>query len=104
MGYTSWFVGETCVQKTIYSRQAKALRLLLRGLRLEAGLTQQQLAERLGRPQSFVAKVEAGQRRIDVVELLMITEALGASAVGLVRALSESIRTKPAAAKKGTPL
>jgi len=46
----------------------------LRQARLEAGLTQVQVAEKLGRPQSYVSKCENGQRRVDFVELLMFAE------------------------------
>jgi transcriptional regulator with XRE-family HTH domain len=64
---------------------AKSLRsdaqILFRGLMIDArraaGLTQVQLAETLGRPQSFVAKYETGERRIDVVEFVAILQALG---------------------------
>ncbi|BAQ68047.1 DNA-binding protein [Rhodovulum sulfidophilum] len=41
------------------------------------GLTQQELANRMDRPQSFVAKVEGGERRLDVVEFVQWTIALG---------------------------
>ncbi|MEX2389770.1 MAG: helix-turn-helix transcriptional regulator [Phycisphaeraceae bacterium] len=41
---------------------------LLRRWRLEAGLTQRELAEKLGKPRSFVHKCEVGDRRIDPVE------------------------------------
>jgi transcriptional regulator with XRE-family HTH domain len=41
----------------------------LRAARNQAGLTQAEVAARLGRPQSFVSKCESGERRIDVVEL-----------------------------------
>ena len=41
----------------------------LRDARRRAGMTQVQVAQALGRPQSFVAKCEAGERRIDVIEL-----------------------------------
>ena len=44
--------------------------------RREAGLTQRQLAERLKRPQSYVAKIEAGERRVDLIELVAIAKAL----------------------------
>ncbi|MEJ0010999.1 MAG: helix-turn-helix transcriptional regulator [Alphaproteobacteria bacterium] len=64
------------MQKTIYSELSMALATLLRALRRKEGLTQEQLGKRLGRPQSFIAKVEAGQRRLDVVELLIIAQAL----------------------------
>ena len=41
----------------------------LRGARLKAGLTQAEVAKHLGKPQSYVAKSESGERRVDVVEL-----------------------------------
>jgi transcriptional regulator with XRE-family HTH domain len=41
-----------------------------------AGLTQEEVAVRLGRPQSFVAKYEGGERRIDVVEFVAVAQAL----------------------------
>ncbi len=44
--------------------------------REKAGLTQQQLASQLGRPQSYVAKYEGGERRLDVVEFIDIARAL----------------------------
>jgi transcriptional regulator with XRE-family HTH domain len=39
-------------------------------------MTQQQLADRLGKPQSFISKYEGGERRIDVIEFITIAEAL----------------------------
>ena len=48
--------------------------------RLSAKLTQVQLAERLGRPQSFVSKIESGERRLDVIELLEVAAAIGCNA------------------------
>jgi transcriptional regulator with XRE-family HTH domain len=47
-------------------------------LRKAAGLTQRGLAERLGREQNFVGRVETGQRRIDLVEWVMICRACDA--------------------------
>jgi len=41
----------------------------LREAREQAGLTQVAAARALDRPQSFVAKIESGQRRVDVIEL-----------------------------------
>ena len=40
-------------------------------------VTQQELAERLGKPQSFVSKIERGDRRLDVVEFVRVAKALG---------------------------
>jgi transcriptional regulator with XRE-family HTH domain len=44
--------------------------------RREVGLTQAQLAERLGKPASIIAKIEIGERRLDVVEFTAIAKAL----------------------------
>lgn len=41
----------------------------LRKARLEAGLTQTEVAKKLKRPQSHISNVESGQQRVDVVEL-----------------------------------
>lgn len=41
----------------------------LKKARLEAGLTQVQIAKKIGRPQSHISNVESGQQRVDVVEL-----------------------------------
>lgn len=54
------------------------LRQILISIRLEAGATQADLASTLNVPQSFVSKYETGERRIDVVEFLLICRALGA--------------------------
>ena len=52
-----------------------------------AGLTQQELATRLGKPQSFVAKYEAGERRIDVVEFIAICREISVDSVGILKKL-----------------
>lgn len=51
----------------------------LRSARERSGMTQAQLARNLGRPQSYVSKVETGERRIDFIELLRLCRALGTS-------------------------
>ena len=53
--------------------------------RKKAGVTQTQLAMKLGRPQSFVVKYEGRERRLDVAEYLMIARALGADPYKLLR-------------------
>ncbi len=55
-------------------------------------LTQAELSRRLGRPQSFVSKYERGERRLDFVEVLEITEALGGDPIDLVRQVTRSGR------------
>jgi transcriptional regulator with XRE-family HTH domain len=49
------------------------------------GFAEQPLAKKLGRPQSFIAKYEGGERRIDVIEFIEIARALGADPVKLFR-------------------
>ncbi len=51
---------------------------LMVAARKEHGLTQVDLAERLGQPQPFVSKFERGDRRLDVVDFLAIVKAIGA--------------------------
>jgi transcriptional regulator with XRE-family HTH domain len=46
----------------------------LRQARKDAGLTQYQIADLLGKPQSFVSKCETGERRVDIVELQAFAE------------------------------
>jgi len=62
--------------KTLRSRGHRALIAILVATRRDAQLTQRQLADRLQRPQSFVSKIEAGERRLDVVEFVAIAKAL----------------------------
>ncbi|WP_353554189.1 helix-turn-helix transcriptional regulator [Paraburkholderia terrae] len=56
--------------------------------RKACGFTQAELASRLGRPQSFVAKIEVGERRIDVVEFLELARILGISPASILEDLS----------------
>ena len=65
--------------KSLRSKAHTALVQELKKARLNAGLSQQQVAERLGQPQSYVAKIELGERRLDVVEFLELTAALETS-------------------------
>ncbi|MCR6671278.1 helix-turn-helix domain-containing protein [Devosia ginsengisoli] len=55
------------------------------------GLTQADVALRIGRPQSFVAKYEGGERRIDVVEFLTVAKALNADPQSLFSAFVEKL-------------
>jgi len=53
----------------VYSEAYGRFLVRLREARREANLTQEQVARRLRRPQSFVSKCESGERRVDVLEL-----------------------------------
>ena len=62
----------------------------LAAARRQANITQQELAARLGKPQSFVSEYERGQRRVDVVELLVISPALGVDPLRLFAEIARS--------------
>jgi transcriptional regulator with XRE-family HTH domain len=63
------------------------LRELLIEVREEAGLTQVELGEKLGRPQTFVSKIERGVRGVDLIEFLEIARAIGFDPVDFIRKL-----------------
>ena len=62
---------------SVHTPEYQAFLKRLKAARKEAGLTQADVAERLGRQQSFVAKCESGERRVDVVELQRFAELYG---------------------------
>jgi len=73
--------------KSVHSREQQIFCELMIGARAKADLTQEKLAKRLKRPQSFVAKYEGGERRIDVVEFVAVAKAIGADPVEVLRTL-----------------
>lgn len=78
--------------RSIHTPDHRRLAELLRELREQAGLRQSELAHRLDRPQSFVSKYEAGERRLDLIELRAICLALDTSVVKLVERWEEGAR------------
>ena len=75
------------MRKSVHTRQYQIFLEQLVAARQAAGLTQQVLADRLGRPQSFVAKYENGERRLDVVEFLEIARQLSADPHEIIDAI-----------------
>ena len=71
--------------KSIYSREYEAVISALVDARKAAEVTQVQLAEKLGKPQSYVSKIENRERRLDIVEFFHICRAIGADGVGVLR-------------------
>jgi transcriptional regulator with XRE-family HTH domain len=57
----------------------RVLLQLLRNVRLEAGLRQEDLAQLLGRRQAYVSKYELGERRLDLLELIAVCDSIGIS-------------------------
>jgi transcriptional regulator with XRE-family HTH domain len=60
------------------------LAALLRQVRIDANLTQIQVAERIGQTQSYVSKYESGEQRLDLIELEAVCAAVGISLIYLV--------------------
>jgi transcriptional regulator with XRE-family HTH domain len=73
------------MSRTLGSQRHKAMWTFLINKRKKAGLSQYEVAKRLGRWQSYVARVESGQRRLDLMELLDFAEALEFDIRELVR-------------------
>ena len=70
-------MAEPTSKKSIYSPRYTTFLELLKQARQDAGLTQREAAEKMGRPQSWVAQSEIGERRVDVVELLDFLDVYG---------------------------
>ena len=62
--------------RSAFTRKYARFRRLLADARRAKGVTQVELAKKLGRPQSFISKVEQGERRLDVIEFLEVARAL----------------------------
>ena len=73
------------------NRQREKLLLLLKETRQKHGVTQAELAEKLGVPQSFVSKYESGERQLDILELRQICQFIGISFDNFIRQLEEKI-------------
>ena len=73
--------------KSIHTERHRQLRELLIATRKAAGLTQTIVAERLGKPPSYVAKYEGGDRRLDVLEYLDVAAAIGFDPCEPIRSL-----------------
>jgi transcriptional regulator with XRE-family HTH domain len=75
--------------ETIQTRRHAALVALLIAQRQRAGLRQEDVAARLRQHQSFVARIESGQRRIDVVEFIALAEAIGFDPAKALRSIAK---------------
>lgn len=67
------------MKKTIHSEHGKVIAGTLADLRAKTGMTQRDLAQKLGREHSFVAHCELGERRVDLAEFYWFCKACGAS-------------------------
>ncbi|QIL20174.1 helix-turn-helix transcriptional regulator [Thermomonas sp. HDW16] len=81
--------------KTLYSEEAKLLQRQLRDAREQAGITQASLSEAMGRGQSFISDIERGVRRLDVVELWFLCNALGLDLTSFVGEFQKAVESRP---------
>ena len=79
--------------KSVHTDAYRCFLKILVQARTDAGFTQQQLADRLGKPQSYVSKYESGERRLDVVEFVQAVHALGMDAAPLLDRLQAYMRS-----------
>ena len=79
------------MRDTLRSPRQIKLRKLLRDLREKSGLTQAEVAARLDKPQSFVAKYEGGERRLSAIEFIEVVRALDLKPVAALRQLLKAL-------------
>ena len=80
------------MKKSIHSDEYGAVLKKLIQMRESAGLTQRDLAEKLNRENSFIWRIEHGERRLDVVEFFWVCEALGQDAKEIYGKLADEFR------------
>ena len=87
--------------KTLYRPENTILRTRLRNAREEAGLTQIDLSDAIGKSQTFVSDVERGVRRLDVVELWDICRSMGLDLTAFIAEFQVAVESaRSAKAKK----
>lgn len=71
------------------TQQLDKLKRLLKAVRAESGMKQEQLAEKLGETQNFISRLERGERRLDFLEMFQLCEVLDISPVEFVKRFVE---------------
>lgn len=82
------------MKKSLFSEDYKCFIRLLREVRERAGLTQEQIAERLETTQSIISKCERGERRLDVVELKAWCQALDISLPAFITEFEKALEER----------
>ena len=77
--------------KSLFSRNYETFLEHFHSARVRAG-TQEEIAKRIGQTQTFVSKCERGERRIDVIELMMFCKAFRVDAADFIRTLQRKMR------------
>lgn len=80
------------MKKTIHTANYKKLLALLRQIRIDADLRQDDLAKLIHKDQTFISKYETGERRLDVLEVREICKALKIPFIEFVRRLEQTLK------------
>jgi len=89
------------MEKSIYTDEYSVVVQLLKELRKSAGVTQVQMAEKLGQSQSLFSKYERGELRLDVIQLRTVAQTLGLTLVEFVAMLEARLNPEPT--RRGRP-
>lgn len=79
------------MEKSVYRDENLVLLRLLKQCRVDAGMTQSEFAEALGRPQSFASDIERGLRRLDLVQLRDICHVLSLDLLEFVKRFEDEL-------------
>ncbi|MBL8823451.1 MAG: helix-turn-helix transcriptional regulator [Planctomycetia bacterium] len=82
------------MEKSIYTREYSVVLRLIREAREKSGITQEQLAKQLKQTQSFVSKIERGDRRIDIVQLRTLCRVFGTTLLSFVQKMEAELSSK----------
>lgn len=81
----------TTLRTSIHSTEQEWLRRYFVSQRKQLGLSQRELADKLGVIASFISKIETGDRRLDVVEFIRYCQGLELDAESVIRQLKERV-------------
>lgn len=73
----------------LHTEEYRRFSLALRAARIAAGLSQNDLADKLGVRQDFISKIESSRRRLDVIEFLRVVNAIGADPLRVLEAVMD---------------
>jgi len=85
--------------KSVFTEEYQSFLSTLVQARINAGLTQTDIANSLGRPQSFVSKYERGERRLDVIEFVAVARILGLTASDVIATVERQLHLRSREAK-----
>lgn len=77
---------------SIYSQEYQLVIKTIRSTRVAKGITQEKLAQAMNRHQSFIAKIESGERRLDVIEFAYVAQLLGIDPALLLQRVMDKLQ------------